>query len=108
MKDVLRPTEVNVGEVKKWESADIMLRAKRQITLPKELCEELGIKPGDVLEATVEGSTLTVRPKKVAALKALEEIQYAFEQSGVTEYELKAAGKRIRHEVVRENYRDIV
>jgi len=83
---------------------DIMLRPKRQMTLPKEICEQLGIGPGDMLELSLEGSTLRARPKKVGALEALGEIREAFKRSGVAEEELLTTGRRIRHEIVRERY----
>jgi len=83
---------------------DVVLRLKRQITLPKEVCEQLGIEPGDMLELSLEGSALVARPKKVAALEALREIRKAFERSGVTEEELQDTGHRVRQEVIRERY----
>ena len=83
---------------------DVVLRPKRQITLPKEVCEQLGIEPGDMLELSLEGSALVARPKKVAALEALREIQKAFERSGITEEELQDTGHRVRQEVIRERY----
>ncbi len=83
---------------------DVVLRPKRQITLPKEVCEQLGIRPGDMLELSMEDSALVARPKKVAALEALHEIREAFERSGVTEDELQVTGRRVRQEVIRERY----
>lgn len=83
---------------------DVVLRSKRQITLPKEVCEQLGIGPGDMLELTLEDSALVARPKKVAALEALWEVREAFKRSGITEEELQDAGSRVRQEVIRERY----
>ncbi|MBI2303702.1 MAG: AbrB/MazE/SpoVT family DNA-binding domain-containing protein [Chloroflexi bacterium] len=83
---------------------DVVLRSKRQITLPKEVCERLRIGPGDMLELTLEDSTLVARPKKVAALEALREIREAFKHSGITEGELQDAGSRGRQEVIRKRY----
>lgn len=80
----------------------VLLRPKRQVTLPREICEQLGIKPGDTLVLTVEGSTLKARPRKAVALEALGEIQEAFRRSGITEKELQEAGRRVRREVARE------
>lgn len=85
-------------------AADVMLRAKRQVTLPKELCDQLGIGPGDVLEMTVEDAVIVARPRKVAALEALKEIQQAFQRSGITEDEVQKTGRRVRQEVARERY----
>jgi AbrB family looped-hinge helix DNA binding protein len=83
---------------------DVVLRPKRQVTLPREICDQLGIGPGDVLELTVDDSTLIARPRKTVALEALKEIQQAFQRSGITEEELHKAGRRIRQEVARERY----
>ena len=84
--------------------ADIVLRPKRQITLPREICECLGIKAGDILEVTVEGSTILARPRKTVALEALREIQKVFRQSGITEQDIQTAGRRIRKEVAGKRY----
>ena len=80
----------------------VVLRPKRQVTLPKAICNQLGIEPGDVLELLVEDSTLIARPRKNVALEALKEIQQAFRRSGITEEELQEAGRRVRQEIPRE------
>jgi AbrB family looped-hinge helix DNA binding protein len=84
--------------------ADVVLRPKRQVTIPKEVCDALGIGPGDVLELTLEDSALIARPRKIAALESLKEIQQAFRRSGITEKELLKAGSRVREEIARERY----
>ena len=40
------------------------ITSKGQITIPKEVRERLGVKPGDSLEFSFEGERLEVRPKK--------------------------------------------
>lgn len=84
--------------------ADVVVRPKRQVTLPKDICDQLGIGPGDVLEMTVEDATLVARPRKIAALEALKEIQQAFRRSGVTEEAVHKTGRRMRQELARERY----
>lgn len=86
------------------KAADVILRPKRQVTLPKDICDQLGIGPGDVLEMTVEDSIIVARPRKIAALEALKEIQQVFQRSGITEEEVQKTGRRIRQEVARERY----
>ena len=86
------------------KTIDIVLRPKRQVTLPREVCDELGIGPGDVLQVSVEEAMLVARPKKTAAMEALKEIQQAFERSGITEEELQEAARRAREEVARERF----
>lgn len=84
--------------------ANVILRPKRQVTLPKEICDQLGIGPGDILELTVEDSVITARPRKSVALAALKEIQRAFERSGITEEEVQKTGRGVRQEISRERY----
>ena len=81
------------------KSVNITLRPKRQVTLPREIVEQLGISTGDILEITVENTTLIARPRKNRALESLREIQQAFQRSGITEEELQEEGKRIRQEI---------
>jgi len=86
------------------KAADVVLRPKRQVTLPKDICDQLGIGPGDVLEMTVKDAVIVARPRKITALEALKEIQQAFQRSGITEEEVQKTGRRIRQEVARERY----
>ena len=83
---------------------NVTLRPRRQLTLPRKICEKLGIRPGDKLELSVEDSRLVVTPKKVLALNALREIQEAFQRSGITEEELLEDGRKIRRELIKERY----
>ena len=88
----------------KKKVSSIVLRPKRQVTIPGDICERLGIQPGDMLELTVEDSVLIARPKKKISMEALKEIQQAFKRSGITEEELLEAGRKVRQEVAREKY----
>ena len=83
---------------------DVVVRPKRQVTLPKEICEQLGIAPGDTLEFTTDGATLIGRPKKARAMDSVREIRAMFKASGITEAELQESGKAIRMDVVRSRY----
>ncbi len=84
----------------------IVLRDKRQITLPREICEQLGIEPGDKLTLYVEDGVLVAKPNKTIALEALKELRESFKNSGITLKELLANGRRIRKELVKEYYGD--
>ena len=55
------------------------------VTLPREICEQLGIGPGDMLELSVEEQVLIARPRKTLALEALKE-----------------AGRQVRREIKKE------
>jgi AbrB family looped-hinge helix DNA binding protein len=102
MSDVRRQ-KPDRGEVR----VNAVLRDRRQVTIPRAVCEELGIRPGDRLELRVEDGTLIVRPGRVAALEALEELRRAIAESGVTEEELLESGRQIRDELFREKYPDL-
>lgn len=84
---------------------DVTLRPRRQLTLPAEVCDLLGIETGDRLELSVEnGGFLVVRPKRVIALETLREIQKAFYSSDITEEELQGEGRRVRERISRRRY----
>jgi AbrB family looped-hinge helix DNA binding protein len=80
----------------------VVLRPRRQITIPGEICDRLGIEPGDVLELTVEKSVLKATPKKYRALDAVNEIQETFRRSGIGEKELLKEARKTRQEITRE------
>ena len=85
---------------------NIVLRDKRQLTLPRDICEQLGIGPGDKLTLYVEDGALVARPNKTIALEALHELQRLFKESDITLKELLENGRRIRRELVKEYYGD--
>lgn len=80
----------------------VVIRPKRQITLPRDICSRLGVKPGDTLELVVDGSVLKAIPRKTLALDALHEIQDTFKRSGITGEELQKEVRRTRQEIARE------
>ena len=85
-------------------SETIVIRPRRQMTLPRQVCEALGVGPGDRLVLEVSDGVLIARPRQVAALDALRALQQAFAESGVTEKELLESGREIREELFREKY----
>lgn len=85
-------------------SDDVVIRDKRQITLPRRLCEKLGVEPGDKLSLYVEGGKLVARPKKSVVLDALQELHRVFQTSGISEKELLKTTLRTRRELVVKEY----
>ena len=81
-----------------------VLRPRRQLTLPRDICRQLGIDTGDQVDLSVEDGTLVVTPSRKRALDALAEIQSAFARSGLTEEELQRAAGEARTELFRERY----
>ena len=86
------------------QAFDVVVRQRRQITLPADIYEKLGLDVGDRLELRLEGDTVIARAKKTIALNALEEIRRSFAESGMTEEELQQAGRTIRSQIIRERY----
>ena len=80
------------------------IRNRRQLTLPPDICRELGLDVGDSVELAVEDGALIVTPSRSRALDALAEIQSAFEASGVTAEELLASARRTRATLTRKRY----
>jgi len=81
-----------------------VLRPRRQLTLPRDICRQLGIEIGDQVELSAEDGMLVVTPSKKLALDALAEIRNAFARSGVPEDELQRAARETRKELIRERY----
>jgi len=80
------------------------IRNRRQLTLPPDICRELGLDVGDNVELAVENGALIVTPSRRRALDALAEIQAAFERSGLSEGELVASARRTRAALTRKRY----
>ena len=80
------------------------IRERRQVTLPADICRELGLDVGDSLTLEVRDGSVVATPSRKAALDALAAIQQAFQESGITEEELLEEGRRVRTELVREIY----
>ena len=84
-----------------------VLRGRRQLTLPRVICEALGLEEGANLSIEVQDGKLIGTPGRKKALDALAEVRKAFAESGVTLEELLAAAPRVRAEVAHEMYPDL-
>jgi len=85
-------------------SNTIIIRDKRQITLPRKICEQLGVEPGDRLILSIDGDRLVAKPRKSVALNALQELHRIFRASDVSEKELLKTAGRMRGNLVRKMY----
>ena len=85
----------------------VTLRERRQLTIPRAVCEALEVKPGDWLSLELLEGAVLVRPSTKVALEAMEELRRAIAESGVTEEELLESGRQIRDELFRETYPDL-
>jgi antitoxin component of MazEF toxin-antitoxin module len=84
--------------------ARAVLRPRRQLTLPRDVCRQLGIDIGDQVDLSVADGMLVVTPSRKLALDALAEIRNAFARSGIPEDELQRAAREARKELIRERY----
>ena len=84
--------------------AEVVVREKRQITLPADLCRQLGIQVGDHLEVRLQGNALIARPKKAMARQALRELRAVFASSGVGEEEIQEYARKVREQLSAERY----
>ncbi len=84
--------------------SEVTIRSRRQLTLPAEICEELGLSIGDRLEVTVEGDAIVAKPRKGKSSKALAEIRRIFAQYGPPLDELQLEAERIRKDIYKERY----
>jgi hypothetical protein len=76
--------------------------------LPRELCEALGVKPGDKLALQLSGGKLVIEAQRARAMEALQAIRQAFAASGIPLEEFLESGRHIREELFREKYGDAV
>ena len=83
---------------------DIIIRDKRQVTLPRRVCEKLGVKPGDSLTLHIVDGKLVAQPKKSVAVNALQELHRIFQTSEITEKELLKTARRVRRGLVAKEY----
>lgn len=72
------------------------IRTKRQTTIPELLLQQVGLKVGDKLVATVKEESIILKPQKKVALDLLKEIQKIFKESGVPESEIQEAIRKDR------------
>ena len=59
------------------------IRPRRQVTLPKDALEKLGLEVGDSLEMKLEGKKATLTAKKQIAMDAFRELQRIFKASKI-------------------------
>ena len=85
-------------------SSQVTIRGRRQVTLPAEVCDELGLAIGDQLEVKVEDGLIVARPKKLAASEALNQIRRIFAEYGPSLDELLQEAEKIREDIFKERY----
>lgn len=80
------------------------IRTKRQTTIPKSLLQQVGLKVGDKLVATIKEESIILKPQKKVTLDLLKEIQKIVKESGVSEKEMQDSIKKTRKEIYEKRY----
>ncbi len=84
--------------------ATINIRPRRQVTLPKEILEELSLSVGDKIQIEVKNNKLIGKPIIDYTLDNIETIQNVLQDADISEKELQESGKKIREKLVKEKY----
>ncbi len=80
----------------------VKIRTNRQVTVPKAIFDELGLKEGDFVEVSLKGTHIVIKPKRLVAvedtLSPEEEkaVERGFKQLRRGEY---VAWKELKHEL---------
>ena len=82
----------------------VVLRPRRQLTLPRSVCDALGVQPGDRLVLELVDGKLVVEPQRIRAMEALRALRRAIAESGVSEEEMLEGAREVREELFRERY----
>ncbi|MBI2864470.1 MAG: AbrB/MazE/SpoVT family DNA-binding domain-containing protein [Chloroflexi bacterium] len=82
----------------------MIIRPRRQVTLPAEVCDSLGLAIGDQLEVEVKGGAIVATPRKSEASEALTDIRRIFEAHGPPLEEIQKEGRQVRRDIYRERY----
>ena len=75
-----------------------------QVTLPKELREEYGLKKGDAVVFQKTPAGWVVRKQEPDPMQLLDELGEALRAKGITLEEWMASGREIRGELLKEKY----
>ena len=80
----------------------VKIRTNRQVTVPKTIFDDLGLKEGDFVEVSLQGTDIVIKPKRLVdledSLSPEEEklVEVGFEQLRNGEF---VAWNELRHEL---------
>ena len=80
------------------------VQAKGQITIPADIRERWGLKPGDLVAFVETEDGVLISPQEVVAMEALDRIGEALKKQGVSLEELIESGREIRAGLLEEEY----
>lgn len=82
----------------------VNIRDRRQITLPGDILDKLGLSVGDNLAIQVKKQELVIKPLREQAVDTLKAIQKVFQKSKIDEKELQESGRSLRKKLAEEVY----
>ena len=82
----------------------VNIRDRRQITLPFDILNRLGLSVGDSLSIQVKKQELIIKPIREQAMDTLRAIQKVFQKVKISENELQKAGRDLRRKLAKEIY----
>lgn len=82
----------------------VRVQEKGQVTIPKEIREKLDIKKGDLVTFVETEAGIVIQPAEIMVSAALDQTGKALQEEGLSLEELVERGRRIRGELVEEEY----
>jgi antitoxin PrlF len=80
------------------------VRKKGQITIPLEMRRKLGLEEGSVVAFVITEDGILISPREVLTVQALDRIEQALSEQGISLDELIESGREIREELIEEEY----
>lgn len=80
------------------------VRKKGQITIPLEMRRKLGLKEGSVVVFVETEDGILISPREVLTVQALNRIEQALKEQGISLEELIESGREIRGDLIEEEY----
>jgi antitoxin PrlF len=80
------------------------VRKKGQITIPLEMRRQLGLEEGSVVAFVMTEDGILISPREVLTVQALDRIEQALSEQGISLDELIESGREIREELIEQEY----
>lgn len=82
----------------------VSIRDRRQMTVPREVLEELSLSVGDRLVLEIREKKMIAKPVKTQSLDTLRAIKRVFQEAELTEDEFQKSGQKVRKELGQKLY----
>ncbi len=82
----------------------VRVQEKGQVTIPLDIRRKLKLKKGDLVTFVETEEGILIKPAEIVVAEALDQIGKALKEKGISLEDLIERGRRIRGEIVREEY----